>query len=180
MTHNQIEYWKLEETKRSNRTNEAENKRHNVASEGETYRHNYATEGETNRHNLTTELIDMSKYYETVRSNRANEALTGEKNEIERGKLAETARHNQVSETLGFYDTTMGSGTRVFTSMNGSKKSVGGAVSTATKAATGVAVASQIKKGINRLGKMPFILTTQEILELNTIKPKRRKGDISA
>lgn len=197
MTHNQIEYWKLEESKRSNRANETENKRHNVASEGETYRHNYATEGETNRHNTTTELIDMSKYYESVRSNRANEALTSERNSIERGKLAETirsnqaseavrqgtlnetVRHNKASEALGLYDTTVDSGTRWLTNTGNSNKSVGGAVSTAAKATTGAVVASKVKKGISSLGKLPFIITTRELIEKQSIKPNSRKGDIA-
>lgn len=192
MTHNQIEYWKLEESKRSNRVNEAENKRHNVAGEGETYRHNYATEGETNRHNMTTELIDMSKYYETVRSNRANEALTGDKNQIERDKLTETTRsnkaneavrrgtlketvrHDKKSEALGFYDTTAGSGTRLLTTLGGSTKGTGGGVSTAGKAVTGAAVASKLKKGIGKLGKLPFIVTTRELIEKQSIKPNSR------
>lgn len=197
MTHNQIEYWKLEESKRSNRANETENKRHNVASEGETYRHNYATEGETNRHNTTTELIDMSKYYESVRSNRANEALIGEKNDIERGKLAETVRsnkateavrrgtlketvrHNKTSENLGFFDTTLGSGIRVLTSAGVPTKGAGGAVSTGGKVAAGAAVASKLKKGIGSLGKLPFIITTRELIEKQSIKPNSKKGDIA-
>lgn len=212
MTHNQIEYWKLEESKRSNLANEAENKRHNVASEGETYRHNYATEGETGRHNRTTELIDMSKYYETVRSNQANEALTSDRNAIERGKLGETVRsneaneairqgnldetvrHNKVSETLSFYDTTMGTGARLLTNPYISR-SVGGAistaantakaVSTAAKAATGAAVTTALKYGgkvlkKGKLADLPFIITTPEVIKKQSIKPNSRKGDISA
>lgn len=201
MTHNQIEYWKLEETKRSNRTNEAENRRHNVATEGESYRHNYATETETNRHNLTTELIDMNKFYEQARSNRANEALTHERNTIESGKLSEmirsnkanesikktqlmeSERHNRVTENLGWYGTTMSSGTSIIntrTKDSSSKKGIGTATATTTstiagqKALTTTAKAGKKGHTIN----FPFIMTFKDILEMNKITPSK-KGDIA-
>lgn len=199
MTHNQIEYWKLEETKRSNRTNEAENKRHNVATEGESYRHNYATETETNRHNMTTELIDMNKFYEQARSNRANEALAHERNTIESGKLselirsnkaneyikttqlAENERHNRVTENLGWYGTTMSSGTSIINTRTkdlGSRKGIGTATATSTSTIAGqkalTTAARAGKKGIN----FPFIMTFKDILEMNKITPSK-KGDIA-
>lgn len=84
MTRNQIAFWTLEETKRSNRVNEAETHRSNVARETETNRHNVVTEIEVNRHNVVTEI-------ETERHNRATELLT-------QASIAETARHNQAQE----------------------------------------------------------------------------------
>lgn len=201
MTHNQIEYWKLEETKRSNRTNEAENKRHNVATEGETYRHNYATETEANRHNLTTELIDMNKFYEQARSNRANEALTHERNTIESGKLAETIRsnkanesikksqlaeterHNQTTEKLGWYDTTLGSGTSIINTRvrdNNNNSAKGRAISTATATIAGQkALTTAAKASKKKVPKIPFITTFSNLLEMNKIRPNGEKGDIA-
>nr|AVX53362.1 putative ORF1 [Marmot picobirnavirus] len=80
ITPTQIEYWKLQETKRMN---------------SEQGRHNVVTESETSRHNVATENIETSKLGEVSRHNLASEG-------IETGKLAETTRHNQVSERLGF------------------------------------------------------------------------------
>lgn len=87
MTHNQINYWNLQETKRSN-----------VANEKETNRHNVATETETNRHNVATERIDLGKLSETQRHNLATEGLTGRELDIKQGTLNETIRSNQARE----------------------------------------------------------------------------------
>lgn len=101
MTHNQIDYWNLQETKRSNLAKETETNRHNVAFENETNRHNVVSEGidmgnlielsrhnqateyETNRHNVASESLDASKLQETQRHNIATEEIAAEKNEIE-------------------------------------------------------------------------------------------------
>lgn len=82
MTHNQINYWNLQESKR-----------HNVEGEKETNRHNLATEGETYRHNVSSEGIDISKLNETKRHNVQSEG-------IESGKLAEQQRHNIQTENV--------------------------------------------------------------------------------
>lgn len=55
MTQNQIAYWSLQETKRSNQIREGETFRHNVATESETSRHNIAGENELHRHNVVDE-----------------------------------------------------------------------------------------------------------------------------
>lgn len=85
MTHNQIEYQKLEE-----------DRRHNAATEFETRRNNVAVLGETNRHNLVYEQ-------ETGRHNRADEAIRSESNQINKAHFErsdfENSRHNQATET---------------------------------------------------------------------------------
>nr|AVD97105.1 hypothetical protein [Picobirnavirus sp.] len=81
MTHNQIAYWNLQETIRSNQAREAETQRTNMAQEAEANRAHLAQEWETNRSNLARES-------ENERSNRAREE--------------ETKRHNQVAEALGW------------------------------------------------------------------------------
>lgn len=102
MTQNQIAYWNLQETKRSNVTKERETNRHNVAtekenerhntvSEGEVGRHNVATERETTRHNKETENFNISQLQESQRHNVASENLG-------LMQLNESVRHNTVSE----------------------------------------------------------------------------------
>lgn len=86
MTRNQINYWDLEEKKRSNRAQEIETNRANLAREGETARNNRAVEAETNRSNLAREQ-------ETHRANVANE-------DIKNRTLIETGRHNLATEGL--------------------------------------------------------------------------------
>lgn len=107
MTRNQIEFWKNEEQKRSNRVQEGETARHNVATETETNRHNVVTEGETERSNRAREGIDLSKLAETKRHNVATEGENYRHNTATEGldlsKLAETARHNKQSESLTGY-----------------------------------------------------------------------------
>lgn len=125
MTSNQIKYWSLEETKRSNRANERETNRSNVAREVETNRHNVITEQETERHNRATELLSASQVQEAQRHNMAVELQTDraqaetERANLERennarnqvalgyanvglgySQLAEAARHNRESENL--------------------------------------------------------------------------------
>lgn len=105
MTHNQIEYWKLNETKRSNLANEAEAKRANQARELETNRANLENEAIKRRANsinaahyrnvdAETQRANLAREYENSRSNRANEALKAESNEIERSRV-----------NLGYYQT---------------------------------------------------------------------------
>lgn len=87
MTQNQIAYWNLQETKRSNATREQETNRHNVATERENERHNTVSEGEIGRHNVVTER-------ETTRHNRETENFNI-------SQLQESQRHNVATENLG-------------------------------------------------------------------------------
>lgn len=104
MTRNQIEFWKNEEQKRSNRAQEGETARHNVVTEQETRRHNVTTEGETERSNRAREGIDLSKLAETSRHNKVTEGETTRHNvateNLDLSKLAETTRHNRQTEYL--------------------------------------------------------------------------------
>lgn len=82
MTHNQINYWNLQETNR----------------------HNVVTENETGRHNRATESIDLGKLNESIRHNQRTEGQTDVSLGIESGKLQETIRHNQATEGLSGAD----------------------------------------------------------------------------
>lgn len=123
MTRNQIYYWELQETKRSNLSREAETHRANVASENETYRHNTASEtltslanqeqarhnraveAETNRANLANEQIktatltlDVAKLQEQNRSNLANESIA--RSNAETNARNASTSYAQVQETI--------------------------------------------------------------------------------
>lgn len=76
MTANQIAYWQLQETKRSNLEKESQGR--------DTIR-------ETGRHNLATEGLEGSKQAETSRHNRQSEYLIGV-------QTAETQRSNKARE----------------------------------------------------------------------------------
>lgn len=80
MTQNQIEYWRLQESHRSNRANEVETNRHNIATESETNRNNSlvhalgrAQLAETNRSNIAKETQNAINQMEVARHNRAME-----------------------------------------------------------------------------------------------------------
>lgn len=115
MTHNQIDYAKLQEDKRHNKEVElnarnvlAENTRHNTETEriqheanvinsnhyarmdAESVRHNQQVEAETNRHNIAMEGIQQ----------RQNQ-LTAQQNAIRLQELAETEAHNTEMEWIG-------------------------------------------------------------------------------
>lgn len=105
MTNNQIQYWSLQEQKRSNRANEVETNRHNMSTEAETNRHNVATEGldlsklsETTRHNKASEGIDAGRLSESIRHDKASEQLSGVDLNIKKENLSESIRHNFASE----------------------------------------------------------------------------------
>lgn len=122
MTHNQINYWNYKETNRHNVETERETNRHNVVTEGETHRHNVATEGieigklqETTRHNMVTEHQGYLQITETGRHNLATEGETYRHNvadesnryyanQIQGAAVAESQRHNVVSEALNVRD----------------------------------------------------------------------------
>lgn len=118
MTSNQLRYWELKETIRSNRAKEAETRRSNRATErltqayqlgslelrarelSEIQRRNLASEGislatlaETSRHNVQYEQ-------ETKRHNLSNEALTARQLDISQASLNETVRSHKVQESL--------------------------------------------------------------------------------
>lgn len=98
MTHNQIDYQSLQETKRHNLEMESQGAR----GLAETARHNLAYEQETNRSNLINESIRQSAQAESERSNRANENLKHEANilnyTVGMAGVSESIRHNTASE----------------------------------------------------------------------------------
>lgn len=100
MTSNQIAYWTLQETKRSNQEKERETKRANLVSEGETMRSHAAQEQisisnlrEVTRHNLATERQASIDFEERKRSNLAQESIAI-------SNLAEASRHNIAQESI--------------------------------------------------------------------------------
>nr|AVX53789.1 putative ORF1 [Marmot picobirnavirus] len=80
MTQNQIAYWNLVETRRSNQAKERENTRSNTAKERENYRSNLAREQETATHNRIVEANDIRNLQENKRSNQARERETNRTN----------------------------------------------------------------------------------------------------
>lgn len=88
------------ETYRSNLANETERNRSNLANEAETHRSNLAREAETNRSNVAREI-------ETNRSNVMNELLKNKELGIKVSDVAEKIRHNQRSEDLDAFKTTV-------------------------------------------------------------------------
>lgn len=114
MTHNQIAYATLQETRRHNVAVEDETKRNAMAVLEETQRHNVSQEHywsesnainsahykridqETQRHNIASERIENRKVSETQRHNLASEI-------IEVGKLDESATHNRATESTAQY-----------------------------------------------------------------------------
>lgn len=120
MTHNQIEYYKLQEDIRHNQAGEGETNRHNVETEkynistlnesirhnrvgeSETIRHNQAVERETNRTNVANENIKAATLNETIRNNKATlqEATRSHKanEQLQRDTIDESIRHNKETE----------------------------------------------------------------------------------
>lgn len=109
MTRNQIEYWRLKETERSNRANEQHNRNvlnYNYAVLEETKRSNLAREAETYRSNRERERLNdvianrnwqlsLRQQVELERANQAAEAIKREMN-------AETQRANRASEQIRY------------------------------------------------------------------------------
>lgn len=85
MTTNQIEYWKLKETERSN-----------AAKEAETARDNRARLAETTRSNVATETIKAKNLSETQRSNLAKEADARKQTTIKEGQLKLNTDQQQI------------------------------------------------------------------------------------
>lgn len=104
MTTNQVAYWALRETQRSNLARETETNRSNLINEAETHRANVARETETNRANLAQEglaaernQISRDELNETRRANLARESETSRSN---LARETEQHRTNRVHETL--------------------------------------------------------------------------------
>lgn len=111
MTANQINYWNLQETKRSNLARETEATRHNKEVEGyntgsllETARHNQANEQEASRHNIQSENLSFITASEMARHNKASEGIDRSKVAVQQGQLAETVRHNRENDAWLGYD----------------------------------------------------------------------------
>lgn len=115
MTHNQIEYWKLQEEKQHNRASEGETQRHNVVTEAigagtlaESSKHNRVMEDETVRHNKVveqeTQRSNIARENEAHRSNVARETETNRSNLVNEGiqsaNLTEYKRSNVANEDL--------------------------------------------------------------------------------
>lgn len=92
MTKNQIDYWRLQEEKRSHAATEGETKRSNLAKEAENYRSNLARETETHRANVVSEGIAFGNLSEATRSHMANEGIA-------QANLEETVRHQMATES---------------------------------------------------------------------------------
>lgn len=93
MTRNQIEYFKLLETRRNNRAVEALTRARDLAN----YRLGSGTLAENTRHNKAAESQQYAVLGEQQRHNRAQEAQTT-------ASLDETSRHNKALETVSALD----------------------------------------------------------------------------
>lgn len=129
MTHNQIEYYKLQEDIRHNQAGEGETNRHNVETEkynistlnesirhnrvgeNETVRHNQAVERETNRTNVANEGIKAATLNETIRNNKATlqESTRSHKanEQLQRDTINESIRHNTKTEDVADREATV-------------------------------------------------------------------------
>jgi multidrug efflux pump subunit AcrA (membrane-fusion protein) len=76
MTGLQVDFWRLQETERSNKKSEEQR----GLELQEATRHNKTTEAETERHNRETERIDWARVGETSRHNQVSEQQTAEYN----------------------------------------------------------------------------------------------------
>lgn len=106
-----LDYLKHKETQRSNLANERETHRSNLANESERNRSNLANEAETKRSNLAREAetnrSNLAKEFETHRSNVENELLKDKELGIKLKDVTEKIRHNQRSEDLDSFKTTV-------------------------------------------------------------------------
>lgn len=91
MTRNQIAYWELQESKRSNRAKERETNRSNVAREIETNRSNLAQEKQNRINSNRNYLMNVLNLQELHRNNVAVSDLRS-------AELKEQSRRNRVSE----------------------------------------------------------------------------------
>lgn len=197
MTHNQIEYWNLVETRRHNLAGEGETQRHNVAGEqentrhnkafetieigklNETVRHNTATEYETNRHNVETENIGYGQLNEQVRHNRTTESIQSMDAQTRLEQLRENTRHNKMMETIGATQAassavdTAGRFASSYARLNNRSSSVIAGIGSAA------ATKRAASKVVDRSGTTPFIVLKPVLkaAELGRIRPNSKKGD---
>lgn len=184
MTHNQIEYWKLQEEKRSNITNETENARHNRA-----------TETEASRHNVAVETLQLGSLNETIRSNKAREGLTAAANaeqarhnvaseNLQAGVLAESLRHNQQMESVSAGQLQLGQDTLSETQRHNEATEVINTGGIAAKVATSSVVAKAARGAASASGKLSRLTSFPGIFTINlkgiTDTIRKSKGYISA
>lgn len=103
MTANQIAYWNLQETERSNLARESETHRSNVANETETNRSNLARETETNRANLAKEKqnrIDSWRNYEINLRNLFEKRRATKVSEQQRNRELDIGEKNASTQQL--------------------------------------------------------------------------------
>nr|AVX53544.1 putative ORF1 [Marmot picobirnavirus] len=94
MTSNQIAYWTLQETKRSNKQREREDKRSHRANEAISS----GNLAEQIRSHKAEEQIDISKLSETARHNQAQEGISSTDLNIKAAAQQETERSNKQQE----------------------------------------------------------------------------------
>lgn len=175
MTHNQIAYFQLEETRRANRANETETARHNTSTESETRRHNQVGEGETVRHNLEQEKISLGSLEETKRANAANEALKSSEIDIRKSTLAETERHNKEDERLTSLKNTTGGIKDIASAVTTSvplATAAGASVATGVAAAKGTTTKA-LASGLSKITRQPLIVIPNFKNVYHPISPSR-------
>lgn len=103
MTHNQIDYWNLQESKQHNRATEREQSLSRRMTDRHYQRQDAVSaraQSETERRNRATEALDISKLAEQVRSNQANESLKQTDLNISQQRANEVERSNKQNELL--------------------------------------------------------------------------------
>lgn len=103
MTNNQIQYAKLQEDRRHNRTTEVENARHNKRSEDVGFYTGgaaYAGVAESRRHNTEQEAINWYTAENLGNLQSAQTSKTQSEVGVEAGKLGESSRHNKQTEAI--------------------------------------------------------------------------------
>lgn len=195
MTHNQIEYWNLQETKRHNIAGESETNRHNVVGENESSRHNQATEaidigklnetvrhntvteGETERHNRETENIGYGQLNESIRHNTVTESIQSMDAQTRVNQLDETIRHNQAVESI---DRTGTTSSAINDISNAASRWISTPVIVPPKRkGTKPGIAAGIKAASKAITSFDPVLVPKAIFRGSRIKPNLQKGSIS-
>lgn len=102
MTKNQIEYWNLRETQRSNRAREQETRRANLAQERISGTANDIRYSLGLQQNTETHRSNVAKETETSRNNRVNNALEYWKQQIAESQLGVNKYNAETTRSLGF------------------------------------------------------------------------------
>lgn len=105
MTKNQIEYQKLQESKRANRAQEAETKRANLMNEELIRSRDTATLDLRGRELQETQRSNQAREAESFRSNLARESENYRHNVAQE---RETSKHNRAQEELGYANISLG------------------------------------------------------------------------